>query len=312
MEGLFIFLQHQTNESGKIVLGDESWNAHDFYGIHHRNWRGSESMKETQHFKEVSFPDSRISTIDVSEIGRKKHHMVALLEIDVTDARAVLKEIRDPKGKRLSFTAWLVKCVGAAVSEYPEAAAFLKSHKSMLVFDDVDVSITVEKEINGYKVPLPLVIRNVTAKSILDIHNEISAAQNQDAKEGTVVLGSGFGMIGLKLFYALPAFLRRWIWKAFLLKPHTAQKLMGSVMLTSVGMIGPLNGWIIPTSIHPLCLAVGGIVKKPGVFKDTIAIREYLMLTALVDHDVIDGAPAARFIARLDVLLKTAYGLDSV
>lgn len=269
-------------------------------------------MKETRQFKEISFPHSRISTIDVCEIGRKRHHMVTLLEIDVTDAQAALRKIREQDGKRLSFMAWLVKCIGTAVSEHREAAAFLKSNNSMLVFNDVDISITVEKDINGYKVPLPLVMRNVTAKSILDIQNEISMARNENAKEDTVVLSGGFGVMGMRLFYALPGFFRRWIWKAFLLKPHMAQRIMGSVMITSVGMTGGLDGWSIPTSIHPLCFAVGSVVSKPGVVDDTISIRNYLKLTILIDHDVIDGAPAARFVARLDELLRTAYGLDCI
>ncbi len=34
----------------------------------------------------IYFPDSRVSTIDVGELGLKKHHIAALLEIDVTEA----------------------------------------------------------------------------------------------------------------------------------------------------------------------------------------------------------------------------------
>ncbi|MBP1761033.1 MAG: hypothetical protein H6Q64_575 [Firmicutes bacterium] len=84
---------------------------------------------------------------------------------------------------------------------------------------------------------------------------------------------------------------------------------MGSVMLTSVGMFSTFDGWVIPTSIHPLCFAVGTITKKPGVIDGEIAVREYLKMTVLIDHDVMDGAPAARFLSRLDELIQKAYGL---
>jgi len=57
-------------------------------------------------------------------------------------------------------------------------------------------------------------------------------------------------------------------------------------------------------------VALGGIVEKPGVVDGCIAIREYLDLTLLFDHDVIDGAPAARFTARFQELIESAYGLD--
>lgn len=40
-----------------------------------------------------------------------------------------------------------------------------------------------------------------------------------------------------------------------------------------------------------------------------IEIREYLSLTLSFNHDVIDGAPAARFAQRLKELIESAYGL---
>jgi pyruvate/2-oxoglutarate dehydrogenase complex dihydrolipoamide acyltransferase (E2) component len=31
-----------------------------------------------------------------------------------------------------------------------------------------------------------------------------------------------------------------------------------------------------------------------------------------VDHDIIDGAPAARFVSRLKALLEAGFGLDEI
>lgn len=262
-------------------------------------------------FRIASFPDSRISTIDVCELGKRRHHIAALLEIDVTEARLQMRRLRQQTGQGLSFTAWLTKCIADAVKQYPEAAAYLAHGRRRILFDDVDVSITVEKQVNGQQVPLPLVIRAADQKDIGEIQREIRHAQQEEAEDTTVVLGGELKKAGTKLFYALPGFLRRMIWKLFFLPPHTAQRLMGSVMVTSVGMFGRTDGWFIPTTIHPLCFAVGAVVKKPAVIGESIAIREHLYLTVLIDHDVIDGAPAARFIARLDAMLSGAYGLDS-
>ena len=80
-------------------------------------------------------------------------------------------------------------------------------------------------------------------------------------------------------------------------------------MITSIGMMGKINGWVIPVSVHPLSFAIGSIVKKPGVVKDKIEIREYLFMTVLVDHDVIDGAPAVRALSKLTKLIESGYGL---
>jgi pyruvate/2-oxoglutarate dehydrogenase complex dihydrolipoamide acyltransferase (E2) component len=40
-----------------------------------------------------------------------------------------------------------------------------------------------------------------------------------------------------------------------------------------------------------------------------IAIRDYLSLTISFDHEIIDGAPAARFTQRLKDLIESGYGL---
>jgi pyruvate/2-oxoglutarate dehydrogenase complex dihydrolipoamide acyltransferase (E2) component len=56
-------------------------------------------------------------------------------------------------------------------------------------------------------------------------------------------------------------------------------------------------------------VTVGGIGEKPGVVNGHIAIRDYLSLTISFDHDIIDGAPAARFTQRLKDLIESGYGL---
>jgi pyruvate/2-oxoglutarate dehydrogenase complex dihydrolipoamide acyltransferase (E2) component len=84
---------------------------------------------------------------------------------------------------------------------------------------------------------------------------------------------------------------------------------MGTVLVTSLGMIGKVNGWLIPYSIHPVCFALGSVVKKPSVVKNNISIREFLEITILIDHDVIDGAPATRFVSKLSKLIENGYGL---
>jgi pyruvate/2-oxoglutarate dehydrogenase complex dihydrolipoamide acyltransferase (E2) component len=70
-------------------------------------------------------------------------------------------------------------------------------------------------------------------------------------------------------------------------------------------MFGVGAGWavgIVP--LHTLCLTVGGITRKPGIVDARIEPREYLALTVSVDHDIVDGAPAARFASRLRELIE--------
>jgi pyruvate/2-oxoglutarate dehydrogenase complex dihydrolipoamide acyltransferase (E2) component len=57
------------------------------------------------------------------------------------------------------------------------------------------------------------------------------------------------------------------------------------------------RGWLAdPISVTPAHLRRGAVIKKPGVIvdesgADAIAVREFLKLTVLVDHDVIDARP---------------------
>jgi pyruvate/2-oxoglutarate dehydrogenase complex dihydrolipoamide acyltransferase (E2) component len=107
----------------------------------------------------------------------------------------------------------------------------------------------------------------------------------------------------------MPGFIRRMIWKQIIGSPFLTKENMGTVVITSVGMMGKINGWVIPVSVHPLCFAIGSIIKKPGVVGDRIEIREYLYMTVLVDHDVVDGAPAVRALSKLTKMIEKGYGL---
>jgi pyruvate/2-oxoglutarate dehydrogenase complex dihydrolipoamide acyltransferase (E2) component len=60
-----------------------------------------------------------------------------------------------------------------------EVAAFRYGRRKLVVFDDIDISIVVEKEMKGYRVPLPLVIRKINDKSAEDISAEIENAKTR-------------------------------------------------------------------------------------------------------------------------------------
>jgi pyruvate/2-oxoglutarate dehydrogenase complex dihydrolipoamide acyltransferase (E2) component len=261
-------------------------------------------------YKIETFPMSRISTIDIGRAGLKKHHIKALVELDVTDARKMIHE-RNKLSEKISFNSWLIKCISHTVEEFPEIHGVRKGKRKVAIFDDIDISIIVEREIQGKKVPLPYVIRKTNEKSISDICSEIRDGQKQSINdEGDYVLGEKKNDFLMRLYYAMPGFIRRIIWDQILRNPFITKQNMGTVMVTSVGMMGRINGWVVPVSVHPLCFAVGSIVKKPGVVDDRIEIREYLYVTVLVDHDIVDGAPAVRALSKLTKLVESGYGLS--
>lgn len=63
---------------------------------------------------------SRIATFDIFEAGLRRHHINAMLEFDVTESRAKLRELRK-KGINISFNAWLIKVTGSVLNEHPDA-----------------------------------------------------------------------------------------------------------------------------------------------------------------------------------------------
>lgn len=80
-------------------------------------------MDDIGTYQERKFPAFRNPTIDVLEHGRKKHHIPLLLEIDVTEGRSYLRQIKVATGQSLSFTTWVMACVGQAVSEHKHVHA---------------------------------------------------------------------------------------------------------------------------------------------------------------------------------------------
>jgi len=192
----------------------------------------------------------------------------------------------------------MIGVICRTIKNHETAAAFLKGKNRLVIFDDINVSLLVEKEVNGQKVPIPLVIEKAHEISIVSIATQIAEARNVEFSEQDIVLQKRSGRLE-KIYYRLPGILRRNVWKYLLKHPRLTFQKMGNVAVTSVGMMGKINGWFIPASVHPISFGLGSVVKKPVVRDDQIVIREMLNMTILLDHDVIDGANMARFTSEL-------------
>ena len=93
--------------------------------------------------------------------------------------------------------------------------------------------------------------------------------------------------------------------------PKNFVSMGGTVGVTAVGMYGEgEGGWGIVPLPYSLGLVVGSTAWKPAVVDGRIEPREILNLTVVLDHDVIDGAPATRFGRRLVELIESGYGLS--
>jgi pyruvate/2-oxoglutarate dehydrogenase complex dihydrolipoamide acyltransferase (E2) component len=255
----------------------------------------------------LKFPKSRVGTFDVGKIGGKKHHIVGLIETDVTLAREKIREqIRN--GSKISFNSWVIKIISSTLMENRNMHAINYRKNSQIAFNDIDISIPVEKEVDGKKVPLAAVIRKTNVKSITEIYNEIEKLKKKAIhSEKDYVLGKTKGLSLSGLFFSMPQFIRLFIWRILLSNPFTRKKNMGTVMITNAGASGIRSGWIIPKSIHNLCFAIGSIALKPWIYENEVTKREIMNLTIMFDHDVVDGVPAARFTDKLVKNIEKAY-----
>jgi pyruvate/2-oxoglutarate dehydrogenase complex dihydrolipoamide acyltransferase (E2) component len=255
-------------------------------------------------YQVVPYPKLRRLEAIAYRSVQHKSMMHGLLEVDVTRARAFLREYKTSTGESLSFTAFLIACLAKAVEEHKAVQAYRQGSKRLILFEDVDVYTPIERNVAGQKQIMPSIIRAANRKTLREIHQEIRAAQVQDVAKAW----EGFKAIHWPWLLLLPVF-RLMVWMSER-SPQLWKKYRGTVGITAVGMFGKGAGWGIPLPSHSLWITVGGIGEKPGVVDGHIAIRDYLSLTISFDHEMIDGAPAARFTQRLKDLIESGYGLD--
>ncbi len=262
-------------------------------------------------YEVVPFPRLQHQMIDWLDLMHRQHTIHGLIEVDVTAARQSIREHRAVTGEPLSFTAFVVACFARAIGEDTRMHACRRGRGQLVLFDEVDVTVLVESDVEGAKIPVPHIVRAANRRSPGEISREIRDAQTADVPFAAA-------RRWLALWLLVPKFIRGFVWARLLADPRRRKRLMGTAVVTAVGMFGRGMAWAIPLTNYPVCLTIGGISRKPGAvsaISDThgrderIEVREYLALTMSVDHDVVDGAPAARFAMRLKELIESGAGM---
>jgi pyruvate/2-oxoglutarate dehydrogenase complex dihydrolipoamide acyltransferase (E2) component len=252
---------------------------------------------DEKNFEVVPIPASRKVIVDAGRLASRRHIIHGLLEIDVTAPHLYIRNHKVKTGETLSFTAFLVKCLAQAINANPSVQAYRNWRNQLVIFHEVDVVTMIETKLDH--VAVPHIIRNANSKTFRQIHDEIRFIQESPRRSaqtgGLVDLAQHVPAFGRDLFY--------WLVRQ---NPHWAKQIQGTVILTSVGMFGKKSGYGVGfLPYHTLGLTIGGISQKPGVVNGQIEIRDYLNLTISFDHDIVDGAPAARFAKKLSDLVES-------
>lgn len=202
-------------------------------------------------------------------------HVHSFIEIDFTRVDALRRANKArwaEQGAKVSFTAFVVWACSRVLREFPSVNGTI-SGNNLIYRGNVNVGIAVDLD-PGLIVPV--------------IH---------DADELSLV-GIGKRIVDL----ADRARNRR-------LNPEEIQGATFSI--TNPGVLGTLAGTpVIPKGTNGI-LGTGAIEKRvvvvedPETGSDSIGIRKRSIFTMGYDHRMVDGADAARFLARLKELLET-------
>ncbi len=199
-------------------------------------------------------------------------HITMITEIDMTEVVALREEINERTerelGIRVSFNDIIVKAVADVLERFPRFNATLVGNE-LHMFEDINIGVAMATD-NGLLVP---VVRDANKKSITEIAKETKELGRRARNNK--------------------------------LKP---EELSGSTF--TVSNLGPFKVDLFIPVINPpetAILALGQIKKKPVVINDMIAIRSMMMASCAVDHRVLDGAPAGRFLQALKETLENPF-----
>jgi len=228
--------------------------------------------------------------------GRHMAPMHALVDIDVTDARRRLDESHPP----LSLTAFVLACVARAVAAHPQVHAYRDWQGRLVRHLAVDVGTIIEAPSRHGSFGMPYLVRDAHLRSVADITARAAPGQGGPDRDtggasdrpGAHRAPGGAGHHTAAVARGQPLHPR----------PAAGDRHGGRLRGRHVRRGGGF-AFGEPT-VHSLAVFVGGCSVRPRVVDGRVQVREVLDLTLTFDHDVVDGAPAARFVAALRGLME--------
>jgi pyruvate dehydrogenase E2 component (dihydrolipoamide acetyltransferase) len=172
---------------------------------------------------------------------------------------------------RLSLTGLLVKIVAETLLRHPLANAQFADGKIKLL-DEINVGVAVGTD-QGLVVP---VVKGAARKDLAAITAELAGFQE----------------------------------KARTLHFREDDLSGGTFTISNLGMYGVERFAAIVNPPQSAILAVGAVTRQPvALANDVVGVRPLMNLTLTVDHRVLDGLQAARFLAELKQKIEKPYSV---
>ena len=206
-----------------------------------------------------------------TETKKTVPHYYLTIETEVNKLLKLRKQInQDNLRKKISINDILVKALGMALSQNPEANVSWFDNK-LIKYSSVDVSIAVALK-EGLVTPI---ILNTDKKGLIEISDEIK----------NLVLKSKEGK----------------------LKPE--EYTGGTITISNLGMYGIKEFSAIINPPQSMILAVGSIQKKLILDNGNLDEVSILNSTLSVDHRSIDGATAAKFLKDFNDIVENPFNI---
>ncbi len=187
---------------------------------------------------------------------------------ELSAARERLSEGAARAGVKISFNHLLMKICAAALAEFPMANSSFGAD-SITMHRDVNIGLAVSVE-GGLLVPN---VKSAQDKGLLQIARETEELVNR-AREGTLPLDAVQG---------------------------------GTFTITNLGMFG--TGSFTPVINPPeaCILGLNAVADRPVAIGGQVVVRPMTTLSLSADHRILDGAEAARFLARIRELVENPW-----
>jgi len=200
---------------------------------------------------------------------REAAHFTYVEEVDCTQL-VQLREKANGRltGLKLSYLPFIVKATVDALKKFPQLNATLDDKAGEIVQRHEYHIGVASQTADGLIVP---VLRDADRRSIIDLAREIErlAAATKAGKA-------------------------------------SREDLTGSTFtITSLGVLGGVLATPIINYPEVAILGVHKIAKRPAVFEDKIVVRDLMNLSISVDHRLVDGYDAARFVAEVKESLES-------
>ena len=192
-------------------------------------------------------------------------HFYLSSELNVEELLGLRGELNAAYGRKLTITDFLVKALGMALTQVPEANMQFATDQ-LLKLQRADVSVAVSLP-DGLITP---VIVDAGSKQILRISEEM----------------------------------RDLAARARSCKLDEAEFTGGSATLSNLGMYGIRQFEAVINPPQGMILAVGAAEKRPYVMGAEIVVATLMTVTGSFDHRAIDGASGAQLIEAFKILVE--------